>query len=578
MTRRVRTTAAAIVVSAALALTACSGLPTEGSFRPGLPTDGESSEARWQLSAAGPSEGAEPGAIVLGFLDAGESPQDDWEVAREFLAPEAQATWDPNARITIDSVNDRTVAEFDADDDADDLGHVTARVTPTGTVDATGAYTRMNDTVRSLDFELRRIGGEWRISSAPDGVVVQSGSFTSIFAPHHLIFSSLGDRLVPDVRWFPDSPDRIRRVVTELVEGGPAPWLEDAVYTAFDGVTVRGVRIGDGNATIELSSEAADAGPERRARMQTQLERTLGVGDVRMTVNGTRITAPDDVIVETEPDPRAIALAKTNDGTSFGYFTNDGITPIPGLTEVIAEQFAPGGEADDPATSISVAPNLTYAIVQTESGRMWWVDDDGSYDAFNYSDGWLTPSLDPFGYAWSVKPDKPGLLQTWGADLESRELPGVGELSEISAIQLARDGARIAITGRRDNQPVLVIAGVERDADGAPIGLTEVQDIYPLSEDAGAVAWVSETAVASMMVDDGRTVVREQELGGRGVRLTPSFTATEITYGNPESRERLLAEDGSLYIRSTTSWEQVGSGVLVLATQMGAPPIVDPSP
>src|SRR5690625_2022795 len=102
MMRRARRTGAALVAAAVLFLTACSSLPTEGSFQPGLSTDSGSSEARWQFSPDGPAAGAEPAAIVLGFLDAGESPLDGWDVAREFLTSAAQATWDPNARITVD--------------------------------------------------------------------------------------------------------------------------------------------------------------------------------------------------------------------------------------------------------------------------------------------------------------------------------------------------------------------------------------------------------------------------------------------------------------------------------------------
>ncbi|HJB63334.1 MAG TPA: GerMN domain-containing protein [Candidatus Microbacterium pullistercoris] len=576
--RRTRRIGAAVVAALALCLAACSGLPTEGSFQPGLSTEERSSEARWQFSPDGPATGAEPAAIVLGFLDAGESPLDDWKVAREFLAPAAQATWDPNERITVDSVNDRAVGDFEAETDGDG-GTVTARITPTATVDETGAYRLASDNVRSLDFELEQVDGEWRISSAPDGVVVQSGSFTSIFAPQALYFSSFDDRLVPDVRWFADSPTRVERIVTQLVETGPSPWLENAVFTAFEGIDVEQVTVGETSATVELSRAAAEASPEQRARMQTQLSRTLNIVDVRMTVDGSRITAPDDRIVSTEPDPRAMALAETDDGVAFGYFTNGEITPIPGLSDVIVEQFAPDGAADDPATSIVVSPDLMTAIVQTESGRMWWVDgEDGSYDVFNYEEEWTAPSLDAFGYVWSAHLDETGLFQTWDDERDPRELNGLSQLTEVSAIQVSRDGARIAVTGRADNQPVLVVAGVRRDGDARPVGLSAPQDVYPLPGDAQAVAWVSDTTVAAMVISDGRTVIREQQVGARGARLTPSFVAEDITYGNPESSERLLADDGSLYIRNTTSWQQAGGGVLVLATQTGAPPMTDTAP
>lgn len=559
-----------------LALGGCAGLPTDGTLQPGNKVGETTPDARWQFTPPGPSEGANPADIVYGFLDAGESTADDWEIAREFLTDEASLAWDPDTRITIDDVNSREIGDFTEGDDGDS-GETRVRVTPTATVDEDGGFHLAAGGVRSLDFELVLVEGEWRISSVPDGVVVQSGTFESIFTSQSLFFSAPGDRLVPDLRWFPDTGDLFERLVTELVEGGPSPWLEGAVSSAFDGIDLRGVTIDeDLTATVALSEAAAGVDLERRARMQTQLERTLlpiGVAAVRMSVVGDRLATANDEVVSTEPDPRAIVLTED----AFGYLTAGDITPIEGLSDPIAEQFAPGGVQEDPAMSIAVAPDLSHAIVQTESGTIWRVHaEEETSEVHSFESGWVEPSLDAFGYAWSARPDEPGQLRAWGdGATDPISIAGIGELTEISGLEVSRDGARIAITGRRDNQPALVVAGIRRDEEGAPIGLSGVQDVAPLPEDADEVAWVSDTVVASMIPGDGRTLIREQQVGGTSERVTAALVATELTYGNPQSRERLLGDDGVIYVRNTTRWQQAGSGILVLATQTGAPPLTE---
>ncbi|WP_156762219.1 LpqB family beta-propeller domain-containing protein [Microbacterium karelineae] len=571
---RARRGAIAAVFAGILVLGGCAGLPIDGTFQPGDEVGADAPELRWQFTPDGPAEGASPADIVYGFLDAGESPADDWGIAREFLTDEAAAGWDPNARITIDDINERNVGEFAAAEGAANRGEADVRVTPTATVDENGRYDLSDGGVRPLEFELALVDGEWRISSAPDGVVVQSGTFASIFTSTSLVFSAPGDRLVPDVRWFPDTAELLDRIVAALVDDGPSPWLEGAVRSAFDGVDLRGVELDDDLvATVALSSEAADVGLAQRARMQTQLEQTLtpiGVQAVRMTSVGDRLAAVGDEVVSTEPDSRAIVL--TDD--AFGYLTAGDITPIPGLSEPIAEQFAPEGDGDDPATSIAVAPDLSHAILQTESGTLVRVHaDDATWEVLSFESDWVEPSLDAFGYAWSARPDEPGQLRAWAdGEPDPATVPGLGELTEISGLEVSRDGARIAITGRQENQPALVVAGIRRDDDGAPIALTAVQDVVELLDDAEDVAWVSDTIVAVTAAGEGRTIIREQQVGGTSERITAALVATEITYGNPRSRERLLGDDGFIYVRNTTQWQQAGGGAVVLATQMGAPP------
>ena len=565
----------ALVFAAAgiAALAGCTSLPTSGNYQPGLGTDTVAQNARWQFNPNGPADGASPSEIVLGFLDAGESPVGDWQIAREFLTPEAAAVWDPNARVTIDDVDERDVGDLVPEENSDDAGEVGMRVTAVASLDATGLYTVEEQAVRSLAFEVEKTDGQWRISSAPDGIVVQSGNFANVFLPQTLIFSAPEDRLVPDVRWFPDVVQPVRRTLEELIEGGPAPWLEGSVTTAFDGIDLESVTIEDDTVTVALSSEAEEASSATRARMQTQLERTLepmNVATVRMTVDGSRLTGPTDNIADVEPDARAVVMTADD----FGYLAGGEIEEIPGLTAAIRERFTPESEqsASDPATSISVAPDLGSAAVQTESGVLWRIDaESGEFAPLSFENDWLAPSLDPFGYVWSARDSDQDRLWAWGAESEPIAIASSLAMTHITSMAVSRDGARIAVVGSRDDQPVLVVAAIRRDEAGAPVAVDGLQGVTHLEADATDVAWVSPTIVAASMSGDGRTLVREQQVGGTSERLTASFTSTSLTYGNAKQRERLLSEDGSLYIRYQRTWQQAGSDVVVLATQVGAP-------
>nr|WP_240921416.1 LpqB family beta-propeller domain-containing protein [Microbacterium excoecariae] len=561
----------AAVLGTAILLAGCAGLPTTGYVQPGEEVGSTSSDVRWQFTPEGPAEGASPEEIVLGFLDASESPAGDWAIAREFLTADAAAEWEPEARVTVDSVNEREVSDFVASDASDDAGEVTARVTPTAVVSDGGQYAPSEGIVRRLSYELALVDGQWRISEAPDGVVVQSGSFESIFTAQAVFYSAPGGRLVPDVRWLADTGQQTQRLTELLVEGAPSSWLAPAVTTAFSDVTVAGtVTIEGGVAAVALSEEALEAADAVRARMRSQLENTLaGVGatEVRMTVGGEELSAPLDNVVDVRPDARAIALTEDD----FGYLSGGEITPIEGLTEAMTARFTPDSAEGDPATAITVSADLGQAIVQTASEQLWRVRADGTFEALSYEGGWVRPSLDPFGYAWAAQASGTAPLRVWGGG-EGRALEEVADFSEIVAVEVSRDGARVAIAGVQDDRSVLLVAGIERDEDGAPVGLTDPIEIGAYTEPIDGVAWVADAVVAATIPSDGRTIIREQIVGGTSTSITAPYVVTAMTYGNPQSRERILTSDGSLYVRATTGWGQAGQGVVVLATQMGAPP------
>ncbi|WP_029149299.1 GerMN domain-containing protein [Microbacterium indicum] len=568
-----RIAAAAAAVAAVLGLAACAGLPTTGYVEPGDQVGVVSDDARWQITPDGPVEGASAEAIVLGFLGAGEGPADDWATAREFLSDDFAKTWDPSAGVTIESINDRVVGDFSPDESAD-AGSVTARITATATVDAMGAYHPVTDGSRvdQVQFQLVREDGEWRISSAPDGVVVQSENFRTIFASAALAFPAVaGDQYVPDVRWVPDTAGQAQRLV-ELLLGGPSPWLAASVTTAFDGIELgsRGVSIDDTSATVDLSSAARDTTSDARAVMAGQLQQTLasvGVTSVSATSGGSRLALPNVTVQTATPDARALVL--TEDG--FGFLGGSDLTDIDGLSDAVVE--AAGVSSPDPAVQISVSADQQTAAILTKSGAIRRVTADGEVTTqMTASDG-ASIALDPFGYTWAGWDDGSSNLAYIAPDgTTMTSAPTLEEYSGITTLEVSRDGMRLAIAGRLGDDDVISIVGIQRDADGVVTGLSDPMVVGTTDEPVHQIGWVTDRIVAAAVeTGDDRTSVVEQTVGGLAERISAPFEVVGLAYGNPTSNERVLTSDGDLYVRRTTTWLRSGGGVVVLATQLGAP-------
>ncbi len=93
-----------------------------------------------------------------------------------------------------------------------------------GIVDSSGVFSSATPNTRSnLEFSLRQENGEWRISSAPNGLLVSRTTFRTIFLNYSLeFFTSDFSYLVPDSRWFLRSSSTPTAIINELL-AGPAP-------------------------------------------------------------------------------------------------------------------------------------------------------------------------------------------------------------------------------------------------------------------------------------------------------------------------------------------------------------------
>ncbi len=548
---------AAIAVVAALG--GCAGLPTSGPVQPGPVVTAEAVAPDVTFRPNAPQPGATPEQIVDGFVTAASGPQNDWQTARLYLAADYREEWKPQAGVIVDVLADRLYVSTGEDT-------ITLQVTPRATVDAGGTYTDSDGaTTPPLAYSLaQQADGEWRITNAPDGILLDEDVFRSVFHSYSVMyFDPTWEFLVPDLRWFP-TYNAATRIADALVNGDPAPWLTDSVVTAFpENVDlVPSVPVPGGVAQAQLSEQALAVDQTTLDRMQTQLSASLAtaqVSQVEMLVEGARIDARRVATQDTMVDARALVL--TPEG--FGYLVSGDLTPIPGLSEAIA-RLSP--------VAVQVGRDRVSAAVRLADGSAALVRDDGRVTPLDGRPGLLDPTIDPFGTVWTVPGGEPGAMLATTADGDVIAVSGAWTgANRIHSMQVSRDGTRMAAIVAFGARRVLAVAGVVRDSDGVPRALGEPVVLAGISGEGNDVGWLDTLTIGAISADGEQTRFVEQPVGGMVSSVDAPDGAVELAGVNIATAVRLRTADGALFVRRSSNWVQTATDVTVLAVQQGNP-------
>ena len=189
-------------LAALLLLPGCVAIPTSGDVQSQI-IDTDPDVVPNVALPDGPVDGQTPLEIVQGFLSAGRGPQGNYQVAKEFLAPNTD--WNGTSRVLVVS-SGITAVEVDADTFA-------ATVVVVGEVDAGGRYTPIPAQTQTLSYDVVEVDGQFRISRADPGTILRVNGFADAFAAYPLFFfdPSFG-LLVPDLRWFPVTRSAANRI------------------------------------------------------------------------------------------------------------------------------------------------------------------------------------------------------------------------------------------------------------------------------------------------------------------------------------------------------------------------------
>lgn len=569
--RRPRALSAAARRVAALlglaALAGCAAIPTAGGVRES-DTDVASAAGEIAFIAAGPQPGAEPEQIVAGFLaagPAGPTSSTQFAVADEFLAPQARSRWVPYERVLV--LDGEPVLRTDPPNEGSErTAVVRATVSVVATVDERGVYQELPaPSTQTLTYALvRGVDAQWRISQLEDGLLLSTTAFRVAYRPTRLYFPT-PDRAywVPDERWFPKRTWRTN-AVNEILAGPPG-WLAGSTTSVVpDGTSLSfgAVTVDEETRTVpvNLSSQILEASAEDRALVAAQLEATLtdGVGEGRtvrlfdrsteLSVSGTaaparaRTTGPALVVLDGR-----LGRLEGRSVEDVGTDLLDGLTP----------------------TALATGDEGALVVVRDGADRLVRVTGEGAPVEILTGPGLVAPSVDRFGTVWSAVPG--GALQAVDAQ-GSLPYPVTAEWLEnrsVTGVRVAPDGARVAVLSTGSDGPRVDVAGILRDGDQVPTGLSDPVRVGAPVQDPEQVVWVDETSLAVVGTDaDGDRGVNLTGVGGLAGQagLTRQVTTIgqvqSVAAGGSESSLLVLGADGALHARQSSAlWPVVATDV-----------------
>lgn len=554
----------------AVLVSACAGVPMDGHVHAGREAAARAQEGYLRILPAPPRKGDPPEVIVRGFLQASASFENAHASARAFLTVKANSTWDPDGRVTV----------YDSGDNLGVVAQPGAAVALTapllGSIDAEGRYTSAAPSaVARAAFVLRKVGGEWRIDTLPQGVFLKPYDVVRAFRQVNLYFpSASGPVLVPDPVFVPARPDLATELVRRLLRG-PTSWTRPAVRTAFPSGTslgLGGVQVGEGRAVVDLTAEAYAAGPGDRQALSAQLVWTLsqirGVARVRVRVEGSAlsagaVTADQSVTSLSAYDPDALPINATAYVERLGRVVEAGdsasFTPLPG----------PAGDGTRPLRRPAVSPQGDLVAGVSPDGSTLYAGLLGrgkKLTARLTGTSFSAPSWDILGNLW-VADRRPGgtvvyLLRTNEGPVKV-SAPDLGS-GTVTSIRVARDGARIAVAVKRGTATSLLVSRVVvRPGDSTTPRVVRLEEARRLDTDLASVVDVS-WANASSLAVLGSTAKSSLQVflvdtSGWQVTQLGAIPAQSVTAA-PGRPVLVGGQDAKVYQASGRQWEVVGPG------------------
>jgi Lipoprotein LpqB beta-propeller domain/Sporulation and spore germination len=561
----------------AVALAGCAGIPTSGPVRQGATVGVQPDEPNARSLGQPPRPGSSQLQIVEGFVHASGSFDNDHSVARMFLTPDAAKTWNPSAGATIyDSSLATGSGSYKQSAGENEVLFTATRV---GVISQQGEYA---DAAGNLiaDFKLRKVDGEWRIATPPQGLLLTPADRDLAYRVFDVYFPDPARSvLVPNQVLLPVGPGASTSLVRALI-AGPTPWLAPAVRTAIPTGTklvVDSAPIVDGVVQVDLTSPAAAAIGKEAQAMSAQLVWTLrqlgGVTAVRITVQGiplqvAGVPAVQDIASwqQWAPDGgTSNANAFYSDSGRLMSLDHDTATPVPGaIGDGSFSLHRPGVSFDE--TEVAGLDQAGHHLYVAKVGAGEKVPPAVVSGATRLT----APTWDRFGMVWTVDQRATGPV-VWVDSLGSparrvstEDLPA----GRVVTMRIARDGARVVVVVQAPGRTTgsVYLGRVERGP--GRLVLSGFRLINTVFADTADVAWIS----ADRLVVLGRTPGGALQplivdLYGASVQslgpiVSSSVSGPAIVSITAEPGQEVLAstDNGKIYRYLAIGWDQLTGG------------------
>jgi hypothetical protein len=350
--RRFRYAAGGLLLVACLA--GCVSMPSGGPLQSYPVTQGAGAQSQryLQIIPEPPGAGWTPSEIVQGFLTASASFADQQRTAREYLTTTRNGCdWNPTWSATVfdnDGPDVRSAVYSGFSGSGKRKQPTAATVTVTGTVQASlsgsGTYRYAVPSGASTaggqtdTFDLVKVGGQWRISCAPNVLLLTSVEFKVDYQLRNLyFFDPTGHYLVPDPVYVPlqtTPSDLMKGLVQDLITQ-PKDWLADgATKTAFPPGTklMSDVMLDGDTAAVDLGGAITRASTPVLEQVSAQLFSTLSgssqgqplVQSVELLQDGKPWSPPDQPDNPVQHDSGGYSVP-TGTSSQFYYLDDAGV-------------------------------------------------------------------------------------------------------------------------------------------------------------------------------------------------------------------------------------------------------------
>lgn len=535
---------------AGIVLASCAKLPSTPLNQLGPEIASSDTKESLYYSPAGPSKGSNQEQIINGFLYAGNGPQNDYSVAREFLTATNSSKWHPGNETLIQS--GQTAVLSNSGTKIRLLINFDARVT------ADGTYISEPGSKRIIEFRLLQENGEWRISSAPNLTAVLAPNFNVLFKALPVYFwDKAFAYLVPDIRWFPARASLATKLTNAML-AGPNPWLAPAVQTITPTGTklnINSVTVEAGTASIDFNATALKVPTWKRPYLRSQLLATLGSVDgvTQVAISVERNLQIIGVGASGMPVTSSnLPVVLTNDGLS--HLAGVSLIDIRGTKDVVANQKAEDfAISSDESLVVLLGSQKLYSYnLGLLKNSTQLIDDRANL---------LAPCIDPFNSVWSATSSLGSPIRVTDIIGNQVNLPNPYQSKKnIKAISVSPEGSRIAILSESSVDVFAII----RDKSRKVVALGSPVNLSAFGSDTQNISWFDNSTVLGLKTDSSgiqnsiSTLVGGPATSGR--RTQDGVSAVTILGGS----QYYLDSKGVLYVSKSFGWDRLRSAVLAL--------------
>jgi hypothetical protein len=580
-----------VAVGLSVATAGCVSMPGGGPVLPYPVTQGADPQNQnyYQPVPSPPPQNASPSEIVAGFLAAGASFAGQQQVAREYLTPQASRQWKPGWSATVykDGPNVSPPA----------AGRGTASVTVSGTPQANlstyGGYAVASETkAKTYKYDLvKNHDGQWRISNAPDTLLLTSSEFGIDYQLADLYFFDPSRHyLVPDPVYVPLQATQgalVNGLVQDLINQ-PIDWLGEgeagytATYTAFPKhTTLQGaVTVDGGTASVNLTGPGLSrASLTMKEQISAQLLCTLTgacqgqqqqVKSVALYIDGKPFWPPGTSLDNPVQHQAQFQPAATSQDHGLYYLTASGELELQRSMQDKPVAVASIGTG---YSSLAVSPDGKY-LAALRKGKLYTGQvGDASLQSRDGGTGITSLSWDSNDNLWivnsmgaSVLTATPGKQASPPVSIYSSSYPNNScgsNPDDVTALRVAPDGVRVAIV-YGGSQETLAFGAIARSGSASqPLILINLSPFF-VCKPSGAftsLSWYGTDDVVALG-DNGSTVTDYPVNGGTATTMQgPQGVTTSIsanaTWGLVAAGHGTVSTAASL----SSAWESLRSGL-----------------